>query len=89
VDQAHRADEREAAPEKGDSTNQQYTRLSVNLNDEAANALRRVSKKRQVSITEAVRRAIAIYDLVEHELDAGSKVQIVDPSGHVRELFLL
>ncbi len=68
---------------------QAFTRLSVNLNDEAAVALRGIAKSRKISITEAVRRAIAIYDFVEKELATGGKVQVVDQSGHVRELFLL
>lgn len=86
MDPAHRAEERAAAP---DVDTDRITRLSVNLNEEAANALRRISKKQRVSITEAVRRAIAIYDFIDRELAAGSKIQVVDSSGHVRELFLL
>ncbi|WP_405717255.1 ribbon-helix-helix protein, CopG family [Streptomyces sp. NBC_01537] len=66
-----------------------FTRLSVNLNDEAARALKENSDRRGISITEAVRRAIAVYDFIERETAAGNRIQVVDPEGRVRELLLV
>jgi hypothetical protein len=63
--------------------------LRVNLNSEAAGVLQRIMEQRDISATEAVRRAIAVYDLVEQEFAAGNRLQIVGQSGHVREIHLL
>lgn len=40
-------------------------RLSVNINDECADALRRVTARRDISVTEAIRRAISLLDHFE------------------------
>lgn len=65
------------------------TRLSVNINQDAAAALKRHSEKRHVSVTETVRRAIAVYDFVEEELAKGNRIQVVEKSGNVRELLFM
>jgi hypothetical protein len=65
------------------------TRLSVNINQDAATALKRHSERRQVSVTETVRRAIAVYDFVEEELAKGNRIQVVEKSGNVRELLFM
>ncbi|MEV7781328.1 hypothetical protein [Kitasatospora sp. NPDC088351] len=65
-----------------------FTRLSININSETEEVLKR-HKKRGTSITETVRRAIALLDLVERESERGSKLQLVDREGSVRELLLL
>lgn len=44
-------------------------RLSVNINDESADALRRVTAKRGISVTEAIRRAIGLLDYFEAATD--------------------
>jgi len=71
-----------------DTETKVFTRLSVNINDDTAAVLQR-HKAKGVSITETIRRAIALLDLVEREHDNGSKLQLVDKQGHVRELLLL
>lgn len=66
-----------------------YVRLNVNINSDAAAAIRDISKKRHISITEVIRRAIAIFQFLEHETATGSKIQLVDKSGHIREIVLI
>jgi hypothetical protein len=39
--------------------------------------------------TEVMRTALALYDKIVEKVLAGSKVQLVEPNGHVRELELL
>ncbi|MEU1518004.1 hypothetical protein ABZ490_38665 [Streptomyces sp. NPDC005811] len=67
---------------------QTVTRLSVNINKETKEALERL-KAKNLSITEVVRRAITLYDLVDRETADGGRLQIVDNTGRVRELMLL
>lgn len=65
-------------------------RLSVNLNQETADALKEIAADSGVSLTEAVRRAISVYKFVDDEREAGRRVQTVDPKGGaVRELVLV
>ncbi|NGO71190.1 CopG family transcriptional regulator [Streptomyces sp. SB3404] len=64
------------------------TRLSVNIGEATAQVLQK-HKARGISITETVRRACAVYDLIESEAAKGSKIQIVDRDGTTRELLLI
>lgn len=65
-------------------------RLNVNLNQETAEALKDIAKKENISLTEAVRRAIAILKFVEEEQDRGRKIQTMDRDGKdKRELILM
>ena len=55
-------------------------RLSVNLNDEVADALKQIADRRGITATEAVRRAIAWYKFIDDEVvQGGRKIQLVDP----------
>ena len=63
-------------------------RLSININAATATALRELAARRNVSVTEVVRRAVAISKLVEDEAAAGHVIQILDGKT-VRELVLL
>ncbi|OHV27753.1 MULTISPECIES: ribbon-helix-helix protein, CopG family [Pseudofrankia] len=64
------------------------TRLSVNINQESAAALKEITERRGISNTEAIRRAIAIYKLIEEETANGNKIQIKDGKT-VREIVML
>ncbi|MCX4757851.1 ribbon-helix-helix protein, CopG family [Kitasatospora purpeofusca] len=75
----------------GDTQLKPFTRLSVNINDDTADALQRLKSEKGISITEAVRRAVALLDLVERETNKPGqpgKLQIVDYDGAVRQLLL-
>jgi len=72
------ASKAQAATEKGDHGTREFTRLSINLNPEAAEALRAYTDKRHITYTEAVRRAIAILKFVDDELSAGREIQVTD-----------
>ncbi|MCF3172547.1 CopG family transcriptional regulator [Streptomyces sioyaensis] len=73
---------------QGETGVKDFTRLSVNINDDTAEALKRLKSAKGISITEAVRRAVALYDLVDRETGDTGKLQIVD-DGNVREILLL
>lgn len=56
-------------------------RLNINMNEETAAALRELAQEKQISITEAVRRAISVYKFVEDEIAEGRKIQTMRPDG--------
>jgi hypothetical protein len=60
----------------------EYQRLSVNINDEAADILRTVTKERQISTTEAVRRAIGLLGFFEEARRNKTEVYTEDQAGH-------
>lgn len=49
------------------------TRLSVNINEETARALRELAERHDTSVTDIVRRAVAVYKFVEDETRDGDK----------------
>ncbi len=67
-----------------------FTRLSVNIALDVADMIRTLTRRKGITATEGVRRAIAIWKLVEDETAAGNSVQVVNPkTGKTRELVLL
>ncbi|GAB2807521.1 hypothetical protein ACWGJ2_31740 [Streptomyces sp. NPDC054796] len=66
------------------------TRLSVNINEDTAARLRWYKEHKGISITETVRRAVALLDLVERETADGSEVLLKSRDGKsVRQLWLV
>ena len=71
-------------------------RLSVNLATDVAAALRGLCEAKNISITEGVRRSVAVWKFVQDEVDSGNKIYVVDeldgrPDGRttMREVVLL
>lgn len=67
-------------------------RLSVNLAVDVAGALKALSTAQGVSVTEGVRRAIALWKLVTEEISKGNRVMVAEGEGDnvkFRELILL
>lgn len=79
------------SPDEGSS--ERVTRLSVNLASDVAEALKSLTRRRSISITEGVRRAIAVWKLVEDEQEKGNRIAIVehhqDGTTAVREVVVL
>jgi hypothetical protein len=59
-----------------------YQRLSVNINAESAEILRQVTAERQISTTEAIRRAIGLLGFFEEARKDRTKVYTEDQEGH-------
>ena len=55
------------------------TRLGVNINDETAAALNDLAARRQVTVTETVRRAVSVYKFIEDQVRDGKELRIVGP----------
>ncbi|MFZ4145488.1 hypothetical protein ACOZDZ_33050 [Streptomyces griseoincarnatus] len=69
---------------------QDVTRLSVNINSETAEKLRWYKEHKQTSITETVRRAVALLHLVEQESEGGNEILIRSKDGKsVRQLWMI
>jgi len=74
----------------GRSSDQSLVRLNVNLNAETAAALRELADERDISFTEAVRRAISVYKYMNDEKQAGRHIQTTNADREdVRELLLM
>ena len=67
-------------------------RLSVNLAADVAALLQKWTTAKGISATEAIRRAIVIWDFVETELSAGNRLAVVERDGdreRVREIVVV
>jgi predicted transcriptional regulator len=72
------------------AVDQKVVRLSVNLSKDVADALRWIAKKRQISATEAIRRAISTQAYVEEAHDRGAKILVKEPNEDtLRELVFI
>lgn len=69
-------------------TPDKLTRLNVNINEECYLALRKTIAQRGITMTEAIRRAISVYDYIQTETDHGGKL-LIERDGTYRELVLL
>lgn len=58
------------------------TRLSVYIGDETAEQLRKMAED-GLTVTEAVRRAVAVYKFFDDARNGGQKIQLVDRHGDV------
>lgn len=68
---------------------EKYQRLSVNINDEAADILRTVTKERQISTTEAIRRAIGLLGFFEDAQRNHKNIYTEDHAGHRASLKII
>lgn len=65
-------------------------RLNININEDTRDALRDLAARRQINVTEVVRRAISVYKFVEDEVVDGDSVLVLrDGNGRYRELKVL
>lgn len=70
----------------------QVVRLSINLAPDVAAALKKWAGAKGLSITEGVRRAIAVWDFVESERQAGNRLAVIENDGsgdRIREVILV
>lgn len=65
------------------------TRLSVNINDDTARVIRRVADESGVTATEAVRRAVAVYEFFDDARNSGNEILLVDKRGRETVINLL
>lgn len=63
-------------------------RLSVNLNEETADALKKLAADKGITITEVMRRAVAVTKFLYDEQDKGKTIQVVSRKGKIRNVIL-
>jgi len=61
-------------------------RLSIKLSAEAAEAIREVTERRGITITEAIRRAISIHKYIDDANARGAKILIREQDDSMMEL---
>lgn len=61
-------------------------RLSVNINEESAEFLRRLTQAKGITTTEAVRRAIGLLRFFEDAADRGNDILVRDAQGNYQKL---
>ncbi len=75
------------AEEVADTT--AIVRLSLNIPADTAKVVRESARKRNQSVTDATRRAIAIMAVVDEQLEAGNTLQSVSRDGTVTRFMFL
>jgi hypothetical protein len=65
-----------------------YTRLTVNINPETLAAIKAIASQREITYTETIRRAVAVYKLIEEEVARGHSILIKDGK-NIREVILV
>lgn len=67
---------------------EQWARLSVNVGTEPAAALRRWMDANSINATEAVRRAISVWDFYERSAIDGNQLALLGGDGTVRAVYV-
>jgi hypothetical protein len=73
----------------GSEDQERSVRLSVNLSFESAESLRALIRRKGLTITEGVRRAIAVWKFVEDESSKGNQIAVIEHDGSIRKVVLL
>lgn len=64
-------------------------RFNLNLPAKTARTLRRLSEVHKTSMTETIRRAVAVLDVLDRELVDGAELQVITPEGLVKQLVIV
>jgi Ribbon-helix-helix protein, copG family len=89
IDQVARVS-RDSGVDQDTSEDQERTvRLSVNLSVESAETLRALIRRKGLTITEGIRRAIAVWKFVEDESSKGNQLAVIEADGSIRKVVLL
>ena len=67
----------------------QTARLNININADTNATLRSAMDQYGISMTEAVRRAVAIYRFFEESREEGQTIQLVGPDNTVTQVRLM
>ena len=67
-------------------SSKETVRVSANLPEETFKMLKELAAKRGVSMTEILRRAVALEDYVDEAIDEGGKILVEKRDGEMRQL---
>lgn len=83
------ADENKLEGLKSGKSRENFVRLSVNLSAETSEVLKSLIERKGFSISEGVRRAIAIWEFLEDEKSRGNELAVIERDNSVRKVVLL
>ena len=63
-------------------------KVTVNLSEEDVEALKEIAARRGITLTESIRRAIAMERFVDEAQVSGAKILIEEPDKSVRQLVI-
>ncbi len=66
-----------------------FVRLSVNLSLETAETFKELITRKGMSITEGIRRAIAVWKFLEDERSRGNEIAVIEKDETVRKVVFL
>lgn len=84
-----RVSEQSDADQDGSVDHERSVRLSVNLSVESAETLKVLTKRKGLTITEGIRRAVAVWKFVEDENTKGNQIAVIEHDGSIRKVILL
>lgn len=73
----------------GSKHDRRFVRLSVNLSTEADETFKSLIDRKGLSISEGIRRAIAVWKFLEDEEARGNEIAVMEPEGGVRKVVIL
>jgi len=82
-------EDRDHEDQEASSPQERFVRLSVNLSNETAQAFKTLIRRKGLSITEGVRRAIAVWKFLEDETASGNQIAVIERDDSVRKVVLL
>ena len=65
------------------------TKLSININDETAAFLNETKEKKNINVTEQIRRAVSLYQYLHDAQEAGEEIHTVSRTGKRTRVILL
>jgi hypothetical protein len=73
----------------GSKHHRRFVRLSVNLSSETDEIFKSLIDRKGLSISEGIRRAIAVWKFLEDEEARGNQIAVMEPEGGVRKVVIL
>lgn len=89
IDHVARVSEQSDADQNSSVDQERSVRLSINLSVESAETLKALIRRKGFTITEGIRRAIAVWKFVEDETSKGNQIAVIEHDGSIRKVILL
>jgi hypothetical protein len=89
IDHVARVSQASDADQDSAEDQERSVRLSVNLSVESAETLKALIRRKGLTITEGIRRAIVVWKFVEDESSKGNQIAVIEPDGSKTTVVLL
>jgi hypothetical protein len=64
----------------------EVVKMTINISKEAADAVRKLASEKGTTVTNIVNKAIATEEFLQQEIQKGSRIQVEDKNGKIREI---